>query len=96
MKFVNHVTYCEDQERVSALRPDHRKYAGGLMTQGKLVTGGPFTDGSGALFIYEADTFEEAQDLFAHDPFVTGGAIAHFDIRPWKALGVNSSLFVAD
>ncbi len=96
MKFVNHVTYCEDQDKVSALRPEHRKYASHLMNEGKLVAAGPFTDGRGALFIYEADSLEEAQDLFANDPFTIGGAIVRHDIRSWKVLGVNSDLFVSD
>ncbi len=96
MKFVNHATYCEDQDKVSALRPEHRKYASDLMTGGKLVAAGPFTDGSGALFIYEAASLEEAQDLFANDPFTIGGAIVRHDIRPWRVLGVNPNLFVPD
>ena len=96
MKFVNHVTYCDDQERASALRPEHRKYASDLMTGGKLVTAGPFTDGSGALFIYEASSLDEAHILFENDPFTIGGVIARHDIRPWKILGVNSDLFVPD
>jgi uncharacterized protein len=92
MKFVNYAKYIKDQEKLSALRPAHREYAAGLMASGKLVAAGPFIDGSGALFIYEADTLQEAESLFSSDPFAAGGVIASYDIAPWQVLGVNADL----
>jgi len=56
MKFVNCARYVSDREKINSVRPAHRIYVKGLMEQGRLITGGPFTDDSGALLIYEAET----------------------------------------
>ena len=96
MKFVNHVNYVSDALKVSSARPAHRQYADRLMANGKLVTAGPFSDGSGALLIYEADSYDEARDLFLKDPFAMEGAIQSYDIRPWTILGVNLALLPAE
>jgi len=90
VKFVNYVRY--NREKVASLRPVHRQYAARLLAEGKLVTGGPFSDGSGALFIYEAATLEDAETLVRNDPYVAGGAIASHEIVPWEMVGVNVDL----
>lgn len=96
MKFVNHVNYVSDAMKVSSARPAHRQYADGLMESGKLVAAGPFSDGSGALLIYETDSYDEARDLILNDPFAIEGAIQSYDIRPWTILGVNLALLPAE
>lgn len=84
MKYAAVIQYHEDQEKVEAIRPAHREYLGGLKAQGKLWASGPFTDGSGALIIYEAESPEEAATLLENDPFCTGGVFARWEIRPWR------------
>jgi hypothetical protein len=59
MKFVNHVKY--HSEKVEGLRPVRWRYAARLPADRKLVVAGSFSDGSGALFINEVKTFEEAE-----------------------------------
>jgi uncharacterized protein len=54
MKFANYIRYVEDRDAVAAIRPAHRAYLRGLLEGGQLAAAGPFDDGSGALFIYEA------------------------------------------
>jgi uncharacterized protein YciI len=56
------------------------------------MTAGPFSDGSGALFIYEAATLEDAEVLARDDLYTAGGAIASFEISPWEMIGVNLDL----
>ena len=51
MKVVNYATYTSVWEKVAALRPAHREYMTRLLADGRLVACGPFSDGSGALFI---------------------------------------------
>jgi uncharacterized protein len=51
VRFVNYATYAEDPQLVTQIRPTHRRYTAQLTAAGKLVAGGPFTDGSGGLFI---------------------------------------------
>ena len=84
MKVVNYARFVQDSQRVSALRPRHREYISQLRTQGKLVTGGPFTDGSGALFIYEVDSLGAATSIVSADPYMIGGAFASYELRPWE------------
>jgi uncharacterized protein YciI len=60
MKFVNYTKYIPDQDKIAALRPAHREYAKDLMAREKLAAAGPFTDGSGALFIYEAERITQS------------------------------------
>jgi uncharacterized protein YciI len=90
MKYVNYVKYNPD--KVAALRPVHRQYAARLMSEGKLVTAGPFSDGSGCLLIYEAATLAEAEELVKDDPYTAGGAIANYQISAWEMISVNIEL----
>lgn len=83
-KFAAVVGYIEDADRVSEIRPTHREYLDGLVESGKLYKSGPFTDGSGALIIYEAADLAEAQILLANDPFSKNGIINESTLREWK------------
>lgn len=51
----------------------------GLLADGNLAISGPFTDGTGALLVYEADTPEQAESLLKADPFAKEGLFASFD-----------------
>ena len=88
--FAAVVGYIEDQDRVSEIRPVHREYLSQLLESGKLYKSGPFTDGSGALIIYEAEDLAEAQILLANDPFSKNGIINEATLREWKiVMGVD-------
>jgi uncharacterized protein YciI len=93
MKFVNYAMYIQDQAKVAELRPAHRQYMARLLLEGKLAAAGPFADGSGGLFIYEAQTPEEAEILVAGDPYVQGGAFASREIKAWNVVNANADLF---
>ena len=89
MKVVNYARYIQDSQRVTELRPRHREYMSQLGAEGKLVAGGPFIDGSGALFIYEVDSLDAATSIVAADPYMTGGALATYELRPWEIIGAD-------
>ena len=84
MKYAAVIEYIADQDRVQSIRPTHREYLGKLREQGKLAASGPFTDGSGALIVYEAESAQEAEDLLRADPFHQGGVFVSWRIRPWN------------
>jgi uncharacterized protein YciI len=86
MKVVNHARYIGDSEKVAGLRPKHRAYMSQLRAEGKLIIGGPFMDGSGALFIYDVDTLEGATSIVSADPYMIGGAFASYELRPWEVV----------
>ena len=95
MRYANLVTYVPDADKVSALRPSHQAYVRMLMGQGKLLLAGPFTDGSGALFVYEADTMAAAEKLAIDDPYHDGGAFADYRIAEWDIRAVHPTLLEA-
>lgn len=84
MKYAAIIEYISDAEKVQSIRPTHREYLQSLKMQGRLAASGPFSDGSGALIIYEADSPEQAEDLLRNDPFYQAGVFVSWSIRPWN------------
>jgi uncharacterized protein YciI len=82
-------------EKVAALRPTRREYIAQLAAEGRLVAAGPFTDGSGGLFIYTADSLAAAEEIVAADPYQVGGAFASYRLSPWEVVWVNTALICA-
>lgn len=67
-----------------AARPNHRIYLQQLFDEGKLLEAGPFADGRGSLFIYEAADEAEARSFFAADPYsATPGVVDSAEFREW-------------
>ena len=93
MKYLAYVAYTTDAAKIAAHRPSHRQYLMGLLEKGELVAAGPFTDDSGALFIYEADSAEEAAGLLAGDPFSITGVIVSSELKGYKLVLANAELF---
>jgi uncharacterized protein YciI len=92
MKFAASIDYLQDKDKVAAIRPTHRQYLTSLLQSGKLFASGPYMDDSGALIVYEAETFEEAEQLLKADPFHAGGIFLKWQIRPWKVVMGNPAL----
>jgi uncharacterized protein len=92
MKFANYIHYVDDQDAVAAIRPTHRAYLHGLLENGQLAAAGPFADGTGALFIYEADDIDAARGLAEDDPYTRGGVIKQQTITPWVLVYSNPEL----
>jgi uncharacterized protein YciI len=93
MKFAAIIEYTQDKAKVSQIRPTHRQYLTSLKEKGQLVACGPFTDDSGALIIYEAESKEAAEKLLQGDPFHAGGVFLKWQLRPWNAVMANRELF---
>jgi uncharacterized protein len=68
LKYAAIIRYA-NHDKIQDVRPVHREYLSGLKAQGKLFASGPFTDDSGALIIYEAESENEARALIDGDPF---------------------------
>jgi uncharacterized protein YciI len=95
MKFAAIIEYLQDKAKVDAIRPTHREYLRNLKDKGQIAATGPFTDGSGALIIYEATTMEEAEGFLKADPFNAAGVFLKYVIRPWNPVMANRELFPA-
>ena len=48
----------------------HKAYLQKLIDAGKIFAKGPFTDHSGGLVIYKADSYEEAKKMAENDPAI--------------------------
>jgi uncharacterized protein YciI len=84
--FAANLTYTEDKDRIAEVRPTHREYLQSLLDAGKLHESGPFTDDSGALIIYNADSEADARELLANDPFTKNGVITDASLKEWKVV----------
>lgn len=73
-----------DGKRLRAeVRPDHLAHLDPLARAGRIVVAGPFTDGSGSLIVFEADSLEEAQAIAGNDPYVKRGVFSSWEVRPF-------------
>jgi len=93
VKFAAIIEYSSDKEKIAAVRPVHRQYLAELRQNGRLAASGPFTDDSGALIIYEADSKEEGEKLIQGDPFYKTGIFLRYRLRPWNPVIANLDLF---
>ena len=92
MKFAAVIEYLQDRDKVEAVRPVHRQYLTQLKAKGQLAVAGPFTDGSGALIVYEAASAAEAEQLLEADPFHHNGIFLRYVLRPWNPVMANHDL----
>ncbi len=83
MKFAAFIEYA-NQDVIAETRPAHRDYLTALREQGQLAMAGPFTDDSGALIVYEAETEEEVRAIIAADPFNSAGVFHSITLKPWN------------
>ncbi len=95
MKFAVIVDYDPNDPKVPIVRPPHREYLKDMFAAGKLIVSGPFTEGGGALIVYEAASQEEVAALMAADPFVKEGVFKSWVVRPWNPLFCNHTLLPA-
>lgn len=84
MKFAAIVEYTNEPERLTQLRPLHRAYLQDLLQQGRLVIAGPFSDGTGALFVYEVPNEGEASRIAQNDPYAKAALFKNVVLKPWK------------
>ena len=79
-------------ERRMAIRPEHLKHLDALGEQ--LILAGPFLndkeEGVGSIVIVEADTLEEAREMFNRDPFMRENLFDQVTMKPWR-LGINKT-----
>ena len=83
MKYAAFIRYG-NSDQIATVRPRHREYLGSLKEQGKLAASGPFTDDSGALIIYEAESEAEARALIQADPFRQAGVFQEIELTEWR------------
>jgi uncharacterized protein YciI len=66
------------------VRPAHLENLKPLLERGKMVLGGPFTDGSGSLMIVDMETEAEAREFARTDPYTKEGVFERVEVRPFR------------
>jgi uncharacterized protein len=68
------------------LREQHLAYVRQLLDKGKLLLGGPFTDGSGMLVVVDLENEAAVKEYCANDPFMKGGVLERVEIKPFRKI----------
>jgi len=83
--YALYIRFTDNEERRLATRPVHREYLKSLFDAGKLIEAGPFTDDSGAIFVYDVDDLPAAEAQLAQDPYsITGGILESVAFHEWN------------
>lgn len=61
----------------------HAEFVDRLVDEGTFILGGPFSDNSGSMSIYEGLSADEVRALMEEDPFVRNGVFVVDDVREW-------------
>ncbi len=72
MIFAAVITYA-DKAGIQAAAAAHREYLRGVLHDGRLLAAGPFPATGGALWVFEADSFEAAEATVRADPSHAAG-----------------------
>ncbi len=81
-RFLVTTTFASAEKRMEH-RAEHRVYLNQLVSEGKLLMAGPYTDETGGVIVFEAVDRAEVESMMANDPFTTNGVFATTDIREW-------------
>jgi uncharacterized protein YciI len=66
------------------VRPAHLKNLQPLLESGKMLLGGPFTDGSGSLMVVEMESEAEALEFARNDPYTKEGVFQRVEVKPFR------------
>lgn len=69
------------------LRGRHLALAWEAHDRGELVLAGAFTDApAGSAMLFKGDSPEAAERFAKNDPYVTGGLVTQWRVRPWTTV----------
>jgi len=70
-------------ERRTPYRPEHLRLAREARQRGELVMAGALGEPPGALIVFRAADKSVAEAFATNDPYVTGGLVTKWTVRPW-------------
>ena len=85
-------------ERRMTLRPAHLAHARAAVARGELLLGGALADpADGAVLLFQGDSPAAAEAFAAADPYVTGGLVTRWRVRPWTTVvGAGAAVAVSE
>jgi uncharacterized protein YciI len=66
------------------IRPAHLDNIRPLVSAGRIVIAGPFTDGSGSLIVADFPGEEEAMSFAMNDPYTTEGVFERVEVKSFR------------
>jgi uncharacterized protein len=66
------------------VRPAHLENLRPLVEQGRVIVGGPFTDGSGSLMVVEMESEAAAMEFARTDPYTKEGVFERVEVKPFR------------
>jgi len=66
------------------VRPAHLENLRPLVEQGRVIVGGPFTDGSGSLMVVEMESEAAAIEFARTDPYTKEGVFERVEVKPFR------------
>ena len=66
------------------VRPAHLENLRPLVEQGKVLVGGPFTDGSGSQIVVEMESEAAAMEFARNDPYTKEGVFERVEVKPFR------------
>ena len=89
MKYFAVLLPVIDADKSQEFRPQHLDFLEKMRISGEVAANGKFTDGSGGLVIYRAESFEACEALVKGDPYVAEGA-RRYEIFEWEAVWADN------
>jgi uncharacterized protein len=80
--------HMKDAEKNAEVLPRHIAYLEDMEARGKVFARGPFTDGTGGLVVYIAETYEEALEIAEADPHIVEG-VRRLELKEWTAITIK-------
>ena len=85
--FILEYAYVADiLEKRTPFRPAHIKLAEDYHKEGTIISGGPLTPPTGAIFIFSAEQKDIVETFVRKDPYVTAGLVTSYSIREWNVV----------
>ena len=66
------------------VRPAHLANLQPLVDAGRVIVGGPFTDGSGSLMVADFDNEDAARTFAENDPYMIEGVFERVEVKPFR------------
>lgn len=66
------------------VRPAHLENLRPLVERGKVLVGGPFTDGSGSLIVADFENEAAAREFADSDPYTKQGVFERVEVKPFR------------
>ena len=67
-----------------SVRPAHLANLRPLVEAGRVVVGGPFTDGSGSLIVADFESEDAARAFARNDPYTLEGVYERVEVKPFR------------